>query len=146
MEESSSSNEEDDDDEEEVVECPVEKRATRKRTFSFPGSHMHVMYTKQLVYHERSDMKKSPKGRKRSDSCGNKPASSVDEEKSVDIRRGRSMPAMQEIQEELSPNTSGEDEEKKTNGDVTPVRPTFGCGDVDDDFTGLEDESPAIMI
>ena len=123
------------DDDEKLSVCPAEKRATRKRTFSLPGPNVHLTYTKQLVYHERADMKKSSRNRHRSDSCGSKRKLIPIEGKSGEIRRGVSMPAFQFISEENTPIGSSDD-------DTLRGKTSFGCGDGSDNFTGLEDDLP----
>ena len=135
---------EDDDDVETVVECPAEKRATRKRTLSLPGPHICVTYTKQLVYHEKADMRKSFRLRHRSDSCGSKKHVDLKNE-CVAIKRGESMPAFKEkILEEKTPVSTSSDEDVQCDGNL-PRKPLFGCGVEGDDFTGLEDEPPTLV-
>ena len=126
-EEESSSNDDDDGG-----TCPSEKRATRKCTLTFPGHHSSVLYTSQLVYHEKGDMKKS-RHRHKSDESKIKFA-----DPSGNMSRGhKSMPIFQQkIPERFASNI-------ETDGDSSQ-KPSFGCGFEDDDFTGLEDESPAI--
>ena len=132
-EESPSSDGEDDNDGDDEM-CPSEKRSTRKHTYNFPGPHMNVRFTRQLIYHERTDMKKSSRHRHKSDE--NK-VSRVDELVS-DMRRGhKSMPIFQQkIARAKTPDGNLPSDRSQ--------KPSFGCGFEGDDFTGLEDESPAI--
>ena len=125
-EEESSSNDDDD-----LKSCPAEKRATKKKNMIFSGPHVQCDYTKQLVYHERVDMKKSSRHRHKSDESKSKNQFS-------DMKRGhKSMPVFERKISEKSLSTIDSD------GD-TPPKPCFGVGFEGDDFTGLEDESPAI--
>ena len=113
---------------------PLEKRATRKKTRNFPGQHIKVVYTEQMVYDNRHDMKLL-RCRHKSDEFKRKLPRL--EEPVGDIRRGKSMPVIQQdIQVDAVPQEKSED--------VFPLnsKPTFGCGVEDDDFTGLEDEPP----
>ncbi|CAK8688827.1 unnamed protein product [Clavelina lepadiformis] len=135
--------------EEPKEECPMLTESSRKRTFSFPGSHVPLHYSKHLVYHDQSDMNAArlrARIRHRSDNADDL-AKLTELDGSGDIRRGRSMPLFKGIEEELTPLVSSDEENASDSDkkDSTSNKVSFGCGHADDDFTGLEDEPPIAL-
>ena len=126
------------DEDEDGKECPAEMRSTKKSTRNFHGPHMDVIYTKQLIYHEKNDMRKSSRHRHKSDESKNNMF--LFDDLFGEMRRGKSMPLFKDTGVIESSFVADAIEAPQS----LSQKPSFGCGAEGDDFTGLEDESPAL--